>query len=176
VEGCSKTLTSKLGIKKHVEVVHESTCFPCHEEGCAKISRSSSSLARHIKNRHSPVTIPYLHPGCESVFRSEGSLKGHMKKVHDYTPPLIHPCPMADQEGYWERFSDPKAAAMHANVAHHGKFPCVLHEESGCIELFVDKATATLHAYRHRRWVCSIPQCVNNVMGRGKISRCISRA
>lgn len=102
VEGCSKTSTSKLGIKKHVEVVHEGACFPRHEEGCAKIFSSSSSLARHIKNGHGPVTIPCLHPGCESVFRSEGSLKSHVKKVHGHTPPLIHPCPMANREGCWD--------------------------------------------------------------------------
>lgn len=168
VEGCPKTLTSKLGIKEHVKFLHEAIIYPCHVEGCAKILSSSSTLARHVKEMHSSVRIPCPHPGCKSVSRSEARLTGHMKQAHDHAPPLIHVCPMADREGCSERFPDSHAAAMHANVAHYGKFPCVLHEESGCTQLFADKAAATCHAYKHRSWICPIPQCVDNVMGRGK--------
>ncbi|OIW35135.1 hypothetical protein CONLIGDRAFT_710369, partial [Coniochaeta ligniaria NRRL 30616] len=37
MEGRSKTLTLKLGIKQHVKAVHEGIGFPRHEEVCAKI-------------------------------------------------------------------------------------------------------------------------------------------
>lgn len=67
MEGCSKTLTSRLGIKQHVKAVHEGIGFPCHDEGRAKDSQFLVKLGKayqkRTRSRHSSVPSSRLRIG-----------------------------------------------------------------------------------------------------------------
>ncbi|KAI3339184.1 hypothetical protein F4824DRAFT_456336 [Ustulina deusta] len=169
VEGCSKTLTSRTGINLHVKAVHGDCTYSCHFADCEMTYTKPASLANHLKLKHSTETeFPCFHQGCELVYASAANLAGHIEEKHHDTVPVIHRCPLADREQCMELYSSPRLAALHANVAHCGKFPCSLHKESGCEEFFRDKESASGHALKHRRYICSVLQCVDAVMGRAR--------
>ncbi len=92
----------------------------------------------------------------------------HLKEKHHGAVPVINPCPLADREECGELFASPLLAVIHANAVHYGQFPCSNHEESGRKGMFADTTSADKHERGYIRYLCSVPQCVDAVMGRAR--------
>ena len=77
---CDKKLSSKVGIKKHIEVIHNEVKFSCDQ--CLHQTTSLSNLKRHIQDKHDAENGKYQCDQCEYKTHRKDRLRDHMHNRH----------------------------------------------------------------------------------------------
>lgn len=76
---CKKTLSSRVGIKRHMNAIHMGECFRCSYRTCLKVFKREDVLTEHVKNVH----IQELKcPKCSRKFSRNVNMKRHMARRH----------------------------------------------------------------------------------------------
>merc|ERR1711983_707767 len=90
VEGCTSHFFTHVGLRKHVESVHEESAFVCNI--CQKRFRYQSTLKDHM-NLHSELKS-YLCDICSKYFSTKQNLENHGRVHSGVTPYTCQLCQM----------------------------------------------------------------------------------
>ena len=77
-EYCEKQVGTSLGLKRHVESIHEGIRYSCNK--CDYEASNKSHLTKHTQSIHERITYPCLQ--CNYKATEKGSLKRHSKTKH----------------------------------------------------------------------------------------------